>query len=84
MQTPRAFWFSWAETLRRAGLDAWAAFLIEAGAPLGFVGSQLLIMSQPFLRPAWHDDQIVSLAFMLEDQNESRAFAAFLRKGSRL
>jgi hypothetical protein len=81
MQAPRAFWKQWSVTLHRLGLEPFAAIALEAGRPFGLLGAQLLYMGQPFLRPAWTDEQIESLASMLEDQNETQAFAAFLREG---
>jgi hypothetical protein len=76
MQTPRAYWPAWAERLRYWKLDAFAAWLLEAGGPLTLLGSQALYFSSPFLGR----DQIEALAHMLEEDDEVDAFARYLRE----
>lgn len=77
MQSPRPQWSEWAEQLRRLGLDTFAAWLLEAGSPLTVLGAQALYFGAPFLG-AEHSQ---SIAHLLEDENETRAFTAFLREG---
>ena len=76
MQTPNANWIKWAETLSRFHLKGLVSWLLEAGEPLTLVGAQLLYFGQPFIG----SDSVKDLARFLEDQEETRAFAAFLRK----
>jgi len=51
--------------------------LLEAGAPVTLLGAQALFAARPFLGP-----QSEALAHLLEEENEVRAFAAFLREES--
>ena len=76
MQTPRAFWPAWAERLQHWKLDAFAAWLLEAGGPLSLLGSQALYFASPFLGGG----QVEVLARMLEEDDEVRAFASYLRE----
>jgi hypothetical protein len=75
MQMPRPHWSAWANQLHRLKLDAIAAWLLEAGAPVTLLGAQALFVARPFLGP-----QSEALAHLLEEENEVRAFAAFLRE----
>lgn len=50
--------------------------MLEAGAPITLLGAQALFVARPFLGP-----QSESIARLLEDENEVRAFAAYLREG---
>ena len=76
MQTLRAFWPAWAERLQHWKLDAFAAWLLEAGGPFNLLGAQALYFSSPFLG----GEQIEQLACMLEEDDEVRAFVNYLRK----
>ena len=76
MRTPSATWIKWAETLSRFNLEGLVSWLLEAGEPFMLVGAQLLYFGQPLLG----SDRITDLAHFLEDKEETRAFAAFLRK----
>ena len=71
---PHPEWSHWAETLRRFKLDGLASWLFEAGAPLTVLGAQVLYVSQPFLGgKEWN-----SFAHMLEEDDETQAFARYL------
>jgi len=72
---PRSEWSKWAESLRRLKLDGFAAWLIEAGGPLTVLGAQAVYMSQPFMG----GNKLNSLAQMLEEDEETQAFARYLR-----
>ena len=72
---PRSEWSEWAESLRRLKLDVLAAWLLEAGGPLTVLGAQAVYLGQPFLGGKTLD----SLAHMLEEDEESQAFARYLR-----
>jgi len=76
MQTLRAFWPAWAESLRHWKLDAFVAWLLEAGGPFTLLSAQALYFTGPFLG----GEQIEVLARMLEEDDEVHAFARYLRK----
>ena len=71
----RSEWSKWAESLRNLKLDGMVAWLLEAGAPLTILGAQALYISQPFVG----GNKINSLAQMLEQEDETQAFARYLR-----
>jgi hypothetical protein len=71
----RIEWAKWAESLRNLKLDGIVAWLLEAGAPLTILGAQALYISQPFVG----GKKIDSLAHMLEQEDETQAFARYLR-----
>jgi len=80
MQTPRAYWPAWAESLHHWKLSAFAAWLLEAGGPLTLLGSQALYFAQPFLG----GDQVQAVAQILEEEDEVLAFANYLREETTL
>lgn len=75
MQMPREYWSNWASQLHRLKLDAIAAWLLDAGAPVTLLGAQALFIARPFLGP-----RSDALAHFLEEEDEVRAFAAYLRE----
>ena len=70
-----ARWSTWAESLRRLKLDVVAAWLLEAGGPFTILGAQAVYLSQPFMG----GKKLDSLAHMLEEDEETQAFARYLR-----
>ena len=78
MQTPKPQWTEWAHSLKRLKLDSFIAWILEAGAPVALLGAQALFVARPFLGA-----QSETIAHMLEDEHEARAFAAFLREETR-
>ena len=75
MQTPRTHWSNWANQLHRLNLDAFVAWLLEAGAPVTLLGAQALFVARPVL-----GTQSEALAHLLEEEDDVRAFAAYLRE----
>jgi len=76
----RASWSTWAEFLRRHGLERLATWALEAADPLTVLGAQALYIGGPLLRPAFSKAQIDELAGLLEDHSEVLAFTAYLRE----
>lgn len=74
MKTPREYWPRWAETLRRYQLNNIAASLLEAASPLAIFGAQAIYLGRGFI----HNEQLTALAATLEEENELRAFTAFI------
>ena len=76
----RVSWPVWADFLRRRGLENLAAWALEAAGPLTLLGAQALYFGGPLMRPAFSSAQLNALAHLLEDGEETQAFAAFLRE----
>ena len=76
MQAPRPYWSEWANQLRRLKLDSIAAWMLEAGAPVTLLSAQALFIARPLL-----GEGSQMLAHLLEEDDEVRAFAAYLRQG---
>ena len=68
-------WSKWAESLRRLKLDGLAAWFLEAAGPLTVLGAQAIYMTQPFLG----EKKLDSFASMLEEDEQTQAFARYLR-----
>jgi len=74
------YWPQWADFLKKWGMEGFAAWLLEAGAPLAPVGAQLLYVGQPLFNPPTRGG-LGALASMLEDEEEAQEFVAFLKEG---
>jgi hypothetical protein len=77
----RSFWNHWAQILHHWGLAEPVVTLLDASGPLHLLLAQLVYLGQPFAGGSVRDQQWLALATMLEDKQESRSFAAFLREG---
>lgn len=77
---PETYWSQWAGFLKKWGMDSFAAWLLEAGAPLAPVGAQLLYMGQPLFGRSTRAD-IGALAIMLESDQKTQGFVDFLKEG---
>lgn len=77
MKTPGPHWSEWANQLRRLKLDSIAAWMLEAGAPLTLLSAQALFIARPLL-----GEESQTFAHLLEEDDEVRAFAAYLRQGT--
>lgn len=82
MHTKRTIWTQWADSLKKWGMEGFAAWALEAGAPLGLLGAQLIYIGQPLLSPFLPLEQTNTLAALLEDRTEARAFINFLENGA--
>ena len=76
MRTSSLTWEKWADTLTKFKVKSLVAWLLEAGEPFLLVGAQMLYFGQPLLGY----DRVDNLAHFLEDKEETRAFASFLKK----
>lgn len=76
MKMPSSDWIKWAETLSHFHIKGLVGWLLEAGDPFTLLGAQLLYFGQPFTE----NKNVTNLAAFLENKEETRAFAAFLRK----
>ena len=82
MHIERTFWSRWAQFLQHWGLTDFVAALLEAMGPLNIIFAQFVFIGQPFLGKAGSPNQWEAIASLLENQEESRNFATFLREGN--
>jgi hypothetical protein len=82
MQRDHSFWSEWACFLKKWGLNEVTAALLEGAAPVNLVLVQFLYMGHPLLHGIISPDRLNALTGMMEDQAESRSFAAYLREES--
>lgn len=76
----QTYWPGWAQFLQRFGLQDPAADVLEAAGPLAWFAAQVVYLGQPFFDGSQRGGQWQALANLLENQEESRSFAAFLRE----
>lgn len=74
-------WKCWAETLHRWGVRETVATLLEAIGPLNIIGAQVVYLGQPLLNMILPEDHVSAFANLLDDPEETHAFAQFLRNG---
>ena len=82
MSADHPFWEIWTKTLRRWGMHALAASLLEAAGPLTTLGAQMVYLSQPVLNSIFPRSHVDALATMLDDPTETQQFIVFLRESS--
>lgn len=78
MESSRAYWPVWVDSLRRQGVADLAAWLLDAAGPLNILGAQALYLSQPFL-PSTSIQGMRALAHLLEQEDEARDFTTLLK-----
>ena len=78
MDAQRAYWPIWIDTLHKQGLAELAAWVLEAAGPLNLLGAQILYIGQPFVSSPT-SQSMHALANLLEKEEESGAFVAFLK-----
>ncbi len=76
-----AQWEEWARFLQRWGIRQPASALLEAAGPLSILAAQFIYLGQPFLG---QNTSLKAFAQLLENREESRSFAAFLREETNL
>ncbi len=73
-------WGKWARQLQRWGLAPFAAAFLESGGAFATLGAQSLYVAQPLL-DAWMPPKTLrAIAEMMEDPEQSAAFAQALRE----
>lgn len=81
MELKHQIWQSWADFLRKWGIEEVVACLLEDGGPFNILAAQAIYFSQPFLGMVIAPDHLEKLADMLEDKSETHLFINFLRGG---
>jgi hypothetical protein len=75
----RVYWSPWAQFLQHMGVHEAIAALLEAGGALNMFLAQVVYLGQPLLGRGSSSSQWEALAHMLENQEEVRSFASYLR-----
>ncbi len=78
MDSTRAYWPIWMDSLQRHKLDGWAIWLLEIAAPLRIILAQMLYLGQPLVS-SQAALQVNAIARLLEYGDESQTFAEFLK-----
>jgi hypothetical protein len=73
------FWSNWAQTLQRLKLTGIFLPLLEGAGPIRVILAQLMLAGIPFASSS-SKTQWMAAAEMLEDGEESRHFAEYLRE----
>jgi hypothetical protein len=74
-------WKEWSISLKRWGVQHTVANLLESAGAFNVFFAQVIYLSQPFLSGMLPSRHLQNLAYLLEDIDESKAFAAYLREG---
>jgi hypothetical protein len=82
MDENQYIWRVWADRVHRWGLKDLTASLLDGMGPLSILCAQAIYLLQPVLSPVLPDTQLKALAQLLEDPDQSQAFATYLREGS--
>ncbi len=80
VNSDQQIWQVWHETLQRWGLDDLTALILDALGPLNLLGAQVVYLSQPFLGQLLPEGHWDTLAEVLENPAQTKAFSAFLRQ----
>jgi hypothetical protein len=68
----------WIDRLQQWGLAGVAAVLIDTLRPLGFFGSQAIVMASPLLTTFVKPDQLTQLSDLLEDPDRLQQLSRLL------
>lgn len=79
MDETHPLWRNWGSFLRRHSLNEFAAAILEAAGPLTVLGAQMAYILQPFFSPK-PTNQWQAFTELLENPEQSRMFAAYLRQ----
>ncbi len=79
MQADRTYWPAWVRFLHRWGISELFAALLESTGPLKLIFAQIVYLGQPLFNNG-AVEKWQALASLLEDEAESRSFAAFIRE----
>ena len=73
-------WQTWAARLKGWGLQDFAASFLEAAGPIHLIGAQLVYVAQPLLGSVLPSEHLDSLASLLEEPEQTKAFISYLRE----
>jgi hypothetical protein len=83
MVMEQMYWSEWAQKLRHGNMTSVALALLEGAGPVKYIVSQGVLAFLPFLdNPSGGSWK--AFASMMENPDESRCFAEFLRGGNEI
>ena len=82
MDHDRHIWRCWASNLQRWGLSRQVAAILDAVGPLTLLGAQLIYFGQPLMSRVIPDEQLDSIARLLEDSSMTEDFIQILREAN--
>ena len=68
----------WIDRFRRLGLGSFTPMLLDVLRPIGFLGSQVMIMAAPLLTTFTDPAQLESLTALLEDPDRLRQISQIM------
>jgi len=81
-ESERNQWGLWAQQLHRWKLSGFVASLLESAGAFAPMAAQSIYVGQPLLETWVSRPGLKALAELLEDSNEIKAFATYLREES--
>jgi hypothetical protein len=82
MNDHQHIWQSWADSMRKLGMNDLIATFLEAAGPLTLLGAQFIYLGQPLVMHERLNISLTALAGVLENPQETRAFICLLREES--
>jgi hypothetical protein len=70
----------WASRLRQLGIQDWVANLLECAGPFSILGAQIVYLGKPLLSLAMPGEHLDLFAKLLEEPEQTQAFADMLRE----
>lgn len=80
MNDHQHIWRTWADSMRKLGINEFIATILEAAGPLTILGAQFIYLGQPLVVSERSYTSLTALARVLEDSQETRTFIGLLRE----
>ena len=80
MESDQYIWRDWARNLHRWGVEEWVASIMETAGPLNILAAQVVYLGQPFMKLLAPENQMNTLAEMLEDNDQRNSFINCIRE----
>jgi len=80
MMSEKEIWQKWAFILDSWGMREPFTWILEAAGPVLLIGAQLVYLTEPFLGIFISKDHLREFGNVLETNDRTQAFCAFLRE----
>ena len=74
------FWDEWKAQFCRLGIKDWVASFLEFAGPFSMIAAHFLVFETQFLHGFVPEKQLEALSRVLEEPDETQAFASYLRE----